>query len=85
MIKQYCIKCDCEVNPIHFNVPKEEINPSEYDAKVCWDGIVEKVSAGYGSIHDGDQYLIAICDKCITEAKENKKIIYIRNYMGFPE
>ena len=28
-------------------------------------GIIHIIDAGYGSTHDGDQFVIAICDDCI--------------------
>ena len=49
-----------------------------------WDGgIVNKVSAGYGSSHDGDDFIIAICDECILKKKATGNIAYIDNYMGY--
>jgi hypothetical protein len=44
-------------------------------------GIIHIVDAGYGSTHDGDQFLIAICDKCIKENKEDGTLLYYGNYM----
>ena len=35
------------------------------------DGIVEKITFGYGSKHDMDSFYIAICDDCINEVKES--------------
>jgi len=34
---------------------------------VLMGGVVEKISAGYGSSLDGNQYVLAICDSCIME------------------
>ena len=31
-----------------------------------WEGVVEWVTVGYGSCHDTDRLLVAICDECIT-------------------
>ena len=42
-------------------------------------GIVEKISAGYGSILDGDMYVLAICDNCV----KSKKLKYVGDYL-FP-
>ena len=40
-----------------------------------WDSaIVGKISAGFGSDHDLNTYLIAICDNCITELINNEII-----------
>ena len=30
-------------------------------------GIIHIIDAGYGSTHDGDQFIIAICDDCIKD------------------
>jgi hypothetical protein len=47
------------------------------------DGLVHKVSAGYGSSHDGDEFIIAICDDCILKKKATGNIAYIDNYMCY--
>lgn len=44
-------------------------------------GIIQIIDAGYGSKHDGDQFLIAICDDCIKENKEDGTLLYYDNYM----
>ena len=36
---------------------------------------------GYGSTHDGDQFVIAICDDCIKENLKDATILYYGNYM----
>jgi hypothetical protein len=41
--------------------------------------------AGYGSIHDGDQFVIAICDDCIKENLEDATLLYYGNYMDARE
>lgn len=46
------------------------------------DGIIDKISAGYGSGHDGDEFLIAICDDCVRSKTLTGNIAYISNYMG---
>ena len=52
-------------------------------------GIIHIIDAGYGSIHDGDQFIIAICDGCINKNKEDGTLLYYDNYMhsgeGFVE
>jgi hypothetical protein len=47
-------------------------------------GIIQIVNAGYGSKHDGDEFIIAICDDCINENKEDGTLLYYGNYM-YPE
>ena len=44
-------------------------------------GIIHVIDAGYGSIHDGDQFVIAICDDCIKENLEDATLLYYGNYM----
>ena len=44
-------------------------------------GIIHIIDAGYGSVHDGDQLVIAICDDCIKENLEDATLLYYGNYM----
>jgi hypothetical protein len=44
-------------------------------------GIIHIIDAGYGSNHDGDQFVIAICDDCIKENLEDATLLYYGNYM----
>ena len=44
-------------------------------------GIIHIIDAGYGSVHDGDQFVIAICDDCIKENLEDATLLYYGNYM----
>ena len=44
-------------------------------------GIIHIIDAGYGSTHDGDQIIIAICDDCIKENLEDATLLYYGNYM----
>ena len=48
-------------------------------------GIIQIVNAGYGSKHDGDEFIIAICDDCINENKEDGTLLYYGNYMYYDE
>ena len=45
-------------------------------------GIIHIIDAGYGSTHDGDQFIIAICDDCIKENLGDATLLYWGNYMG---
>ena len=45
------------------------------------DGIIHIIDAGYGSKHDGDRIIIAICDDCITKKLEEATLLYYDNYM----
>jgi hypothetical protein len=44
-------------------------------------GIIHIIDAGYGSSHDGDQFIIAICDDCIKDNSEDGTLLYYGNYM----
>ena len=44
-------------------------------------GIIHIIDAGYGSRHDGDQFVIAICDDCIKENLSDATLLYYGNYM----
>jgi hypothetical protein len=44
-------------------------------------GIIHIIDAGYGSTHDGDQFIIAICDDCIKENLGDATLLYWGNYM----
>ena len=46
-------------------------------------GIIHIIHAGYGSTHDGDQFIIAICDDCIKENLADATLLYWGNYMGY--
>lgn len=46
-------------------------------------GIIHIIDAGYGSVHDGDQFIIAICDDCIKVNLEDATLLYYGNYMGY--
>ena len=44
-------------------------------------GTIEIINAGYGSTHDGDRILLAICDDCIKENLTDGTLLYFSNYM----
>jgi hypothetical protein len=46
-------------------------------------GIIQIIEAGYGSKHDGDQIILAICDECIVSKLDDATLLYFGNYMGF--
>ena len=46
-------------------------------------GIIHIIDAGYGSKHDGDQIILAICDDCIKQNLEDATLLYYDNYMGY--
>ena len=46
-------------------------------------GIIHIIEAGYGSTHDGDRIILAICDDCISEKIGDATLLLFDNYMGF--
>lgn len=46
-------------------------------------GVIQIIEAGYGSKHDGDQIILAICDECISNKLDEGTLLYFGNYMGF--
>lgn len=66
-----CIKCEKEVKKLQ----------TENGVDFVDSGIIETVSANYGSVHDGHILEIAICDDCI---QDNPHLIRIKdNYMNW--
>jgi hypothetical protein len=56
------ICCVCKKAKIKTLYPTSNIK------KAMWDsGIVTEIQAGFGSCHDMNTFLIAICDDCITD------------------
>jgi len=54
-----CIVCGKNVKELHHSD-----NPQES----CWSGgIVEQITAGYGSTYDCLSFLICVCDNCLTK------------------
>ena len=81
-----CIESIADLNQEDavFKQDKRSDSYTERAENRMWlDGIVKNASAGYGSSHDGDMFVIAVCDKCITIKKEDGTIAYTGNYMGF--
>lgn len=69
---RFCVKCNFEIKPIE---PKYHSKP---ESGMWAGGIVDKISANYGSVLDGDMFIVAICDKCVKEAN----LEYVGNYIG---
>jgi hypothetical protein len=68
-----CICCGTEIKTLYENNPQIRM----------WEGgVVEKISVGYGSINDGDEFYIAICDNCIDDNYKNGRIIYNCTHFG---
>jgi hypothetical protein len=93
----YCICCKkYKVVPIKFDESlseedllwkKEDITingitkQSNINNSMVNDGIINIIEAGYGSKHDGDRIILAICDDCIKENIEDGTLLYFDNYM----
>lgn len=69
-------KCVC------CNKPIKELNRglSDGGGGIYEYGIVQKISAGYGSTLDGNVYLLAICDDCTKKKVEEGVLIYRGNF-----
>ena len=62
-----CVCCEKEITPL----ASSKCDP----ANAMWhDGVVDRIGAGYGSKFDGDVFLIAICDDCISKKLETNII-----------
>jgi len=61
--------CICKEKVIS-KIGAKHIHPLKQEQGMWADGVVEKITFGYGSKHDMDSYYIAVCDDCITELKE---------------
>ena len=70
-----------------FNCDSKITKEVEFEGNKPWqgnfdNGVVDLISPGYGSIHDADMYVIAICDNCIEKKRKEKKLLYVGNYFG---
>ena len=74
-ISRACVCCSKEIK-------KLDGMPNDKEWEGMWDdGIVQKISAGFGSTLDGDMYVIAICDDCAKKKIEEGALLYVGNYM----
>ena len=76
---------DCKIKSKFCMICGKEIKNFDTSSKTkpeqgMWEGgIVDKISANYGSTLDGNMYIIAICDSCMI--KHIDRIEYVGNYM----
>ncbi len=61
-ITRRCVSCQCEVHPI-YDIEEKPENGMWLNATVG------RFTANYGSIFDGDEFVIAVCDACMSELK----------------
>lgn len=78
-IKEYtCCVCKKEkIKPMH----PESINPLKQECGAWLNGAIDKISVGYGSIHDMSSFYIAICDKCLTDLHDKGVIVHYRKLL----
>lgn len=76
LVIHHCIFCDEEIKRIGGADEDNKDYEGMFDG-----GIVERISAGYGSRLDGEMYVIAICDDCIEEKHEEGKLSFIGDYI----
>jgi len=71
-----CIRCN--------KLIKKIIGSPDDSLENCmWaDGIVDKISAGFGSSLDGDIYILGVCDDCLKILHDMKKITFYKNYIS---
>lgn len=78
-----CIVCGKELHAL--KTSNKMIIGSEIGTGMFDDCIVDKISANYGSIYDSDVFAIGICDDCVVKAQDEKKLVYLYNYMGIED
>ena len=93
-IKHYETDSSISEEQAIFDVEKTDLNEeaqkyykknkliTDANSRMWHGGIVNIITAGYGSSHDTDQYVIAMCDDCVTEKEANGVLLYHSNYMS---
>jgi hypothetical protein len=82
-----CICCGKKIELLDKvqGVPEDEIIIDDtYDPEdQLWNnGVLQKLSAGYGSSLDGDIFYLGICDSCIEEGYRNGRLRYKGDYIA---
>lgn len=72
-MKMKCIVCKKQIEA--FDLAGDVINEAKPETLNWNNGDVNKFYCGYGSSHDDDMFLIALCDDCITDRLEQNIII----------
>lgn len=70
--------CVCKHKVIE-PISQETLNPTKQEQGMWRDGVVEKITFGYGSIHDMESYYIAICDNCLSDLIEKGLVTNLRD------
>ena len=72
-----CICCGFEIKELDKRFKNQRDNPENS----MWDGgTVERIHMPYGSLLDGDIYIIGLCDECIK--KNEERIFYMGDYLN---
>lgn len=69
--------CICKTNIISA-LELKHTYPLKQEQGMWNNGVVEKITFGYGSRHDMDSFYIAVCDDCIEELEANRLATNIR-------
>lgn len=92
-IESYQIEGPSTEEDIIYNGPFTEEHLLQRDRPVKIDegfllitgGVIQKITAPYGSIHDGDRFLLAICDSCIKSKLEDGGLLFLSQTFGDDE
>jgi len=71
-----CVICNFEIVNLEPSLTKDRPESGMYDG-----GVVDKISAGYGSRLDGNMHIIAICDNCLNEKTLAGITPFVGDYM----
>jgi len=74
-------KLEPEENLLWKNELKDNGKNHTIDNEMISGGIIQIIEGGYGSTHDGDRIIIAICDDCMDVNLEDATLLYFENYM----
>ena len=77
-----CICCGKEIKALDNTkgIMIKKLGPESF----MWEnGVVEKITAGYGSNNDGDVFYLGICDECINQNYQNGRLIYSGDCITF--
>jgi len=90
----YCICCKKDnvkpIGPSREDFSEEDIlwkkekrgdDTLTVNSEMIDNGIIHIIDAGYGSSHDGNQLIIAICDECIDKNLDDATILFYNDYM----
>jgi hypothetical protein len=79
--KKHVSKLEPEENLLWKNDPQDNGKNHTIDNEMISGGIIQIIEGGYGSTHDGDRIIIAICDDCMDVNLEDATLLYFENYM----